>query len=122
MDAETSGRILLLLFMFVDMWGVLCGIDLVKSAWSNRKVAPVMQGYAEMGLYMTMNAVLWLLILGQAFIWPATEDTNGPGWRTAALTSVFFLASATITLALHRGRSLMSGQPRGEVAPPAKEN
>lgn len=122
MDAEVAGRILILLFMVVDLWGIFCGYDLVKSAWQTRKVAPVMQGYAEMGLYMTMNATLWLLILGQAFIWPTTEDPSGPAWRTAGLTAIFFLASATITLALHRGRSLMSGQPRVEVAPAAKEN
>lgn len=113
MDAETASRALLLMFMLVDMWGLLCGIDLVRQAWRQRKIASFLQGYAEMGFWMTMNVALWLVILAQAFIWPVATSSDSDPTRAAILTTLFFAASVTITLALHRGRSLLlHGPPR----------
>lgn len=92
--------------MVVDLWGLFCGIDMVRGAWRERKGSRTMQGYAEMGLYMTLNVVLWLLILGQAFVLPVGTSGAQSG-SGAFLTAIFFAASVTITLALHRGRSLL---------------
>ena len=116
MDPESYWRAVTLLFILVDAYGVFCGVDLVRFAWRSRKIAPVLQGYTEMGFWMTMNAALWLCILAQAFILPpATGDGSSP-IRAAWTTSIFFLASTTITFALYRGRSLlMSGQQKAHL-------
>lgn len=110
--ADIVAYFVIVAVMAIDLWGVFCGLDVMRILRKSRRIAPILNGLFNSARFMSLNAAFWFMILAELVILPRTAtDPNAQAWEQAITITLFFGASLCITLALHSLRKLLLADP-----------